>query len=342
MGDAKTALVKYVFFDVVGFTQNRSVEAQSDVIGILNSVVKGCLAKLSLDPAKTILIPTGDGICIALLDILDPYDIHVTLALNILSSVHAQNTAQHDAMRVFEIRVGICENVDNLVIDINGSVNVAGLGINWAQRVMSAAGASQIVVSQNVYDTLRGREKYMKSFAPFSAKTKHDEYMAVYQFVDTAIAFLNSRPLASADQPQSKKRLKRFVAHYLTHAIKNRPVLLTRKDDPQFQYSATVLLYFLAEDSIAQADTPEHGTFSPRVVGGPKASILQRYLTYNEMTFWVIAELASHIHEKHLEEASDCFEDAGFSANYAFASRRGIERLAKEWPKLAAQHSIKS
>ena len=38
--DAETAQVKYVFIDVVDFTKERSVEAQSHIIKILNKIVE--------------------------------------------------------------------------------------------------------------------------------------------------------------------------------------------------------------------------------------------------------------------------------------------------------------
>lgn len=34
---------KHIFLDVVGFTRARSVEAQTDIVGYLNSLVSGCL-----------------------------------------------------------------------------------------------------------------------------------------------------------------------------------------------------------------------------------------------------------------------------------------------------------
>lgn len=53
----ETANVKYVFVDVVGFTKDRSVEAQSDVIGLLNEVITQSLKSCKLEDEKLILIP---------------------------------------------------------------------------------------------------------------------------------------------------------------------------------------------------------------------------------------------------------------------------------------------
>src|SRR5207247_1118195 len=114
-------------------------------------------------PENRILLPTGDGMCIALIATYLPYDIHLTLAVEILSALERRNTEITDPMRRFEVRIGLGENVDNLVTDANGHPNVAGYGINTSQRVMSLADGNQILVSRTVFETLRGRERYMNS-----------------------------------------------------------------------------------------------------------------------------------------------------------------------------------
>lgn len=58
----ETARVQYIFLDVVGFTEKRSVEAQSDVIASINQVVTHALATSSVPSDDTILLPTGDGL----------------------------------------------------------------------------------------------------------------------------------------------------------------------------------------------------------------------------------------------------------------------------------------
>ena len=153
MADAATVPAKYIFLDVVGFTYNRSVEAQSDIVHSLNEIVKASLDEYSIHDDNRIFLPTGDGICIALLnieclhDIASAYDIHVKIALGILKRLEEHNTSTEDVQRKFKLRIGINENIDNLVEDVNGNRNVAGDGINLAQRVMSLADGNQILIS---------------------------------------------------------------------------------------------------------------------------------------------------------------------------------------------------
>jgi hypothetical protein len=88
MTEARTTPAKYIFLDVVGFTNQRSVEAQTDIVEVLNSVVRRSLKEQDVSNDKYILLPTGDGICIALLNIEDPYDVHIQLALRILRACY--------------------------------------------------------------------------------------------------------------------------------------------------------------------------------------------------------------------------------------------------------------
>jgi Adenylate and Guanylate cyclase catalytic domain len=93
--------------------------------------------------------------------------------LAILNELKDRNSKAHDEMRQFEVRIGLNENVDNRVVDINGRPNVAGAGINMAQRVMSPADGSQILIGAAVYETLRHRECYMNTFREFSFVTNY-------------------------------------------------------------------------------------------------------------------------------------------------------------------------
>ena len=73
MSDEPTAHVKYVFMDIVGYTKDRSVEAQVEIIRKLNQIVRKALDESKIELTKTILIPTGDGMCIALVEVMHPF-----------------------------------------------------------------------------------------------------------------------------------------------------------------------------------------------------------------------------------------------------------------------------
>ncbi|NQT56065.1 MAG: hypothetical protein HQ551_07535 [Desulfobacteraceae bacterium] len=176
----QTRSFKYIFLDIVKFT-SRSVEAQSDVICALNETVKASVGERDLQEENVLYIPTGDGICIAMSEELI-FDIHMLVALDILDKIHNYNEKQEDEMRQFNVRIGINENIDNVIEDINGRINVAGSGINVASRIMDNADEGQILVGQAVYDILRYRERYMNSFKTYSATIKHGNQAWHYNF----------------------------------------------------------------------------------------------------------------------------------------------------------------
>mgnify|MGYP001565306588 CR=1 FL=1 len=102
------------------------------------------------------------------------------------------NQSEKDEMRRFRIRIGINENIDNLITDINGNKNVAGAGITEAQRIMDQGDGANIIVGRPVYNHLRQREKYLNKFKPFTVNIKHNQKLEIYQYVDPDIQYVNS------------------------------------------------------------------------------------------------------------------------------------------------------
>jgi class 3 adenylate cyclase len=264
--------VKYVFLDVVAFTHNRSVETQSDIVRSLNAIVKGSIEANRIPEENQILIPTGDGICIALLnldcltEVESPYDVHLRIALDILARLNEYNNseAQNDDHK-FQIRIGVNENVDNVIIDINGRRNVAGDGINTAQRIMSIADGNQILVSSAVFTTLRIRDKYFKSAFKTLPNTriKHGMELSVHQYVAADRVGLNTElPQRFKVTAKPEPRLTQIAAYYFAHAIKNQEFFIKHANSSDV-YRGVVLLYFLAEDSVELAQATSIDSVKP-------------------------------------------------------------------------------
>ncbi len=192
MSQVQTVQAKYIFLDVVDFTRNRSIEAQSEIVGVLNHLVLDVIKDHQVPDDQIILIPTGDGICIALLNIESPYDIHIQISLGVIKRTHEYNESIQDEMRKFRVRIGVNANTDNLVTDINSRKNIAGAGINMAQRVMSLADGNQILVGQTVFDMLKQREQYMSAFRELHGHVKKGLEIAVYQLVSDDYIGLNT------------------------------------------------------------------------------------------------------------------------------------------------------
>jgi hypothetical protein len=102
--DTETASIKYIFLDVVEFTKDRSVEAQSDIIINMNKIVMDAILHFSFPKEKLIVIPTGDGLCIALINVSN-YEVHILLSLDIIDRLNKHNLETDDKKRSFSFRI---------------------------------------------------------------------------------------------------------------------------------------------------------------------------------------------------------------------------------------------
>lgn len=196
---------KYIFLDIVGFTRNRSVNAQADIIKELNRIVSETVNEKQIVEGDRIYLPTGDGLCIVLL-VEHPIDIPIQIALGILERLAAYNDTISDEARNFEVRIGIESGEDVLVADINGRQNIAGEGINTASRTMDLADGGQILVGKRVYDSLKVRDNYHpEKFRHYPATVKHGTQLSVYQFIGEGQAGLNLNNPSSQTAPANAK-----------------------------------------------------------------------------------------------------------------------------------------
>lgn len=324
---------KYIFLDVVGFTHNRSVEAQADIVCALNDIVRESVAAHGISTRSVIYIPTGDGICVALLNVERPFDIHMQIALGIIERIQKHADTTENEMRRFQVRVGINANTDNLVTDVNGKLNVAGAGVSMAARIMDKADGGQILVGRSVYDTLKYREKYASAFKEYKAKVKHGTVLDVYQFVTEGFVGLNTdtpQAFKALEAPMSEPepRMPLRIACYFALAIKNRPFFLSHTAGAVSV--KIILLWLLSGDaeneieakglaSYPQSTRPRDGSFEEQFEYYTKLEDSE-YALLNE-----VAELITHsvlfLHHKYFE-------------NYYIwlINDKGKEKLKREWP----------
>ena len=99
MSSIETVNAKYVFLDVVGYSKGRTIEAQSHIIHALNRVIVDAVAASGVPKDQVLLLPTGDGVGIVLVDVMRPYDVDVGIALDLLARIAALNAEQTDRQR---------------------------------------------------------------------------------------------------------------------------------------------------------------------------------------------------------------------------------------------------
>src|SRR5213595_2643668 len=141
--DPHLAIGHVLFMDVVGYSK-LLVNEQREVVHQLNQVVRKTAQFRKSDArGKLISIPSGDGMALVFFE--SPEE-PVQCALEI--SRLLKNNPR------LRLRMGVHSGPVDQVRDVNDRSNVAGAGINIAQRVMDCGDAGHILVSKRVADDL--------------------------------------------------------------------------------------------------------------------------------------------------------------------------------------------
>src|SRR5438132_8625924 len=132
-----------LFIDIVSYSKLLITE-QSELLQTLKQMVRGTEQfRLAKGEGKLLGLPTGDGG--ALVFRTSP-EAPVLCAIEI-----SRELKRHPELRV---RMGIHSGPVNEISDLNEQANIAGAGINIAQRVMDCGDAGHILLSQHVADDL--------------------------------------------------------------------------------------------------------------------------------------------------------------------------------------------
>src|SRR5438477_6088755 len=137
-----------LFIDIVGYSK-LLINEQSEQIQKLKAIVRGTeQVRLAEAAGKLLRLPTGDGG--ALVFRTSP-EAPVLCALEISKELKSHPE--------FRVRMGIHSGPVNEITDLNEQANIAGAGINVAQRVMNCGDAGHILLSKHVGED---REHYRR------------------------------------------------------------------------------------------------------------------------------------------------------------------------------------
>ncbi|HXP35564.1 MAG TPA: tetratricopeptide repeat protein [Chthoniobacterales bacterium] len=132
-----------LFIDIVGYSK-LLINEQSERIQQLREIVRATEQFRAAEAqGKLMRLPTGDG---GALVFRTSAEAPVLCALEISNALKA-----HPELRV---RMGIHSGPVNEVADLNEQVNMAGAGVNIAQRVMDCGDAGHILLSKRAADDL--------------------------------------------------------------------------------------------------------------------------------------------------------------------------------------------
>jgi TolB-like protein/tetratricopeptide (TPR) repeat protein/class 3 adenylate cyclase len=132
-----------LFIDIVGYSK-LSINEQRAAIDELTQAVRASEQFQNAEAAgRLIKIPTGDGM--ALVFYKSPEEpVECVLEISRALKEHAK----------IKLRMGVHSGPVSGVIDVNGHPNLAGAGLNVAQRVMNCGDAGHILLSKRVADDL--------------------------------------------------------------------------------------------------------------------------------------------------------------------------------------------
>ncbi|MFZ3374752.1 MAG: adenylate/guanylate cyclase domain-containing protein, partial [Chthoniobacterales bacterium] len=138
-----------LFMDVVDYSKLLTDE-QSEALQELNQIVRNTETAREAEAAGQLtILPTGDGMALVFAGSVEE---PVECALEISHALRAQPS--------LPVRMGIHSGPVHHVKDANQRENIAGVGINIAQRVMDCGDAGHILVSKRVADDLAQQRRW--------------------------------------------------------------------------------------------------------------------------------------------------------------------------------------
>jgi TolB-like protein/Tfp pilus assembly protein PilF len=151
-----------LFIDIVAYSK-LLIDEQSEALHELKEIVRNTDTVREAEAAgQLIRLPTGDGMALVFTSSVEA---PVECALQISQVLRVQPS--------LPVRMGIHSGPVHHVADVNERENIAGAGINIAQRVMDCGDAGHILVSKRVADDLaqyRRWQPYLHDLGDFEVK----------------------------------------------------------------------------------------------------------------------------------------------------------------------------
>jgi TolB-like protein/tetratricopeptide (TPR) repeat protein/class 3 adenylate cyclase len=180
-----------LFTDIVGYSK-KPIDQQSELLGELNRLVRATEQFKAAEAAgKLVRLPTGDGMALAFFTTVDA---PVRCALEISEALKSRPQIQ--------LRMGVDSGPVDQIMDVNDRPNVAGAGINMAQRVMDCGDGGHILLSRRVAADLAQYSKWQPHLHDLGeAEVKHG--------VKVSIVNLYTESLGNPAAPDKIQRAQR-------------------------------------------------------------------------------------------------------------------------------------
>lgn len=208
-----------LFADIVSYSL-LSTDQQPQVIEQLQQIIQSLPEfQKALSDERMICLPTGDGM--ALVFFADP-----TIPLRCARQISVALRDSPDLV----VRIGVHTGPIYRVRDINGHWNVAGAGINIAQRVMDCGDGGHVLVTKSVADILSqlsGRRSMIQDLGEHTVK--HGVRVHVFNVFDNEFG---NEQLPRKLCPEPYRKSIRRVRHRRERSAehRNRSELMRRVD----------------------------------------------------------------------------------------------------------------
>jgi TolB-like protein/Tfp pilus assembly protein PilF len=211
--EVKLEIGHVLFLDIVGYSK-LLITQQTEQLEILRKIARATEHFRAADAeGKLLRLPTGDGGALVF---------RTTPETPVLCAVEiSKELKKHPELHV---RMGIHSGPVNAITDLNEQANIAGAGINIAQRVMDCGDAGHILVSKHVAEDLEHFPRWQPYLHDLGeCEVKHGGRISVVNFYTDDVGnpalpekFKNARPIVAAAQP---KRTKPILAIAIATAV---------------------------------------------------------------------------------------------------------------------------
>jgi serine/threonine-protein kinase len=199
--------IAYVLFiDIVGYSK-LLIDQQRRLLELLNEIVRRTEQFRKAEAShRLITIPTGDGMALVF---YNTPEAPVECALEI-----SRAAREHPELK---LRMGVHSGPVSGVVDVSGRANIAGAGINIAQRVMDCGDAEHILLSKHVAEDLEQLGHWKRHLHNLGeAEVKHGAHVSVVNLYTEELGnpevpqkFLQARHKAVAAVPLAPEKPSR-------------------------------------------------------------------------------------------------------------------------------------
>jgi TolB-like protein len=232
---SRLEIAHVLFMDVVGYSTLLITE-QTKVIAELTNVVRGgSRFRRAEKEGKLLRVPTGDGMVLVFFD--DP-QAPIECAMEIASVIKSNPS--------LPLRMGIHSGPVNQISDVNDRSNVAGAGVDMAQRVMDCGDAGHILLTKRAADDLAPLPRWNPHLHELGeCEVKHGRKISLVNFYTGEVG--NPQPPKKCIAAKERTKPKVTLADFLRSPAVATVVLLL------IAALATTLIFFRYRGQVTPA-----------------------------------------------------------------------------------------